>query len=150
VYICIVRRVWAGIIFSLIYAQGSATQPVPYTLADRDRLIKVESDVAALKEQIADLKAQITTTNARIDRLENRIDEIARQDENRFWVLAGLIGTLMALILWDRRQTLRPMERKIAELQSDSEKLHSLIRSLQEYARTHEELRHILQRYGLI
>jgi len=59
-------------------------QPVPYTLADRDRLIKVEAKLNALDKRVDQMDQSL---NNRIDMVEqslnNRIDKVEQSLNNR-------------------------------------------------------------------
>lgn len=138
---------------------------MPFTLADKERLIRLEAQQAALQRELVLSREQsqkemqllrelLQATNARIDNFEERTT-------NQFYALLALIGTTLALvagligfIVWDRRKALRevvsPVEAKVAELQRDRGRLESLIASLREYAQSHADLAAILQRYGLM
>ncbi|MCX7607503.1 MAG: hypothetical protein N2170_09630 [Bacteroidia bacterium] len=131
----------------LLWAQEPANQPVPYTLADRDRLIRVETELTAFKEQYRQEMAEL---RSQLARMESRSDA-------QFYTLLSLIGLMLAsiagligFILWDRRKALEPVEKEVSELRKDSIKLSRLVQSLREYARTHPDLAEILRRYELV
>ncbi|MCX8113356.1 MAG: hypothetical protein N3E49_09255 [Bacteroidia bacterium] len=120
----------------LLWAQEPANQPVPYTLADRDRLIRVEERLTSLEKEVEGIQAQLA-------RMESRND-------TQFYTLLTILVGFIAFLLWDRRKALAPMEAKVAELQKDGDKLSRLVQSLREYARTHPDLAEILRRYELV
>ncbi|MEN3040849.1 MAG: hypothetical protein ABDH66_04845 [Bacteroidia bacterium] len=131
----------------LVWAQEPANQPVPYTLADRDRLIRVEAELTAFKEQY---RQEMSELRAQLSRMESRSDA-------QFYTLLSLIGLMLAsiagligFILWDRRKSLEPVEKEVNELRKDSVRLSRLVQSLREYARTHPDLAEILRRYELV
>jgi hypothetical protein len=110
----------------LLWAQGEQT-PVPFTLADKERLIRLEAQQEAIQKEMQLLRELMQATNARIDRLEVRMAEAEKQADSHFYALLGLIGTTLALvvgligfIVWDRREALRevvsPVEEKVTEL----------------------------------
>ncbi|MCX8113355.1 MAG: hypothetical protein N3E49_09250 [Bacteroidia bacterium] len=127
----------------LLWAQEPANQPVPYTLADRDRLIRVEERLRSLEKEVEGIQAQLA-------RMESRSDA-------QFYTLLSLIGLMLAsiagligFILWDRRKALEPVQKEVNELRKDSSKLSRLVQSLREYARTHPDLAEILRQYELV
>jgi len=158
---------WVVGLWVFLWAQGEQT-PVPFTLADKERLIRLEAQQEAIQKEMQLLRELLQATNARIDglaaridRLEVRMAESEKRADSHFYALLGLIGTTLALvvgligfIVWDRRKALRevvsPVEEKVAELQRDRGRLESLIASLREYARSHADLAAILQKYGLM
>ncbi len=99
-----------------VFAQDN-NQAVPYTLADRDRLIKVETKLDALESRVDDLDKNL---NNRIDQLDktlnNRIDRLEDNFNTYFtWGFGMVLGAIFALfgfILYDRRTTLAPVKRE--------------------------------------
>jgi len=72
------------------------SREVPFTLDDRDRLIKLEERVSSTNERITSLEKSLDVKfdgiNDKFDRLYNLI----------YFILAGVFG-LIGLIMWDRR-----------------------------------------------
>ncbi len=77
-------------------------QPIPYTQADRDRMVRLETKVESLDKRIDDIHLQI-------NRLEDKFDSYF------MWgfglVLMSIFG-LIGFIIYDRRTTLAPVENK--------------------------------------
>ena len=66
-------------VISILFVAFSASliaqeQGIPYTLADRDRLIKVEEQMSSLNQRMDDMNNRIDDMNNRIDRLEDKFD----------------------------------------------------------------------------
>ncbi len=113
----------------------SYAKEVPFTLEDRDRLIRVEEGLKAV--------------NQRIDFLQNIII-------GGFGVLFSGMIALVGFILWDRRSTLAPVVRKNQELEEDllitrrrtkelEEREANLEKALREYAEQDSRLKEILR-----
>ncbi len=86
------------IIFSVLLSSSYiAAKDIPYTLDDRDMLIRVEE---GLKEG---LKEGLTGVNQRIDSLEKRVDGL----QGLMYVVIGTIIAqslaVMGFSLWDKR-----------------------------------------------
>ena len=96
------------VLFILIFPVFSqeSNQAVPYTLADRDRLIKVETKIEGLEKRVDLLDQNI---NDRIDRLEDKFDTYFTWG---FGLVLGAIFALFGFILYDRRTTLAPVKRE--------------------------------------
>ncbi len=112
------RFVGVILLLRILWGQEPALTPVPFTLADRDRLLRIEERLQALEKRIEQLEARVDRLEARIDRLEARI-EMTYPFYTLLTVLVGVLGAVVGLIgfvLWDRRATLRPLEQKLAEL----------------------------------
>ncbi|MCX8113353.1 MAG: hypothetical protein N3E49_09240 [Bacteroidia bacterium] len=142
------------LVMGWVWAQEPANQPVPYTLADRDRLIRVETELTAFKEQY---RQEMASLRGEINELRNQLSRMESRSDTQFYALLSSIGVLIAsvisligFILWDRRKALEPVEREISQLRQDTARLTRLVQSLREYARTHPDLAEILRRYELV
>ncbi len=144
------------IIFFVITAFSQENnQAVPYTLADRDRLIKVETKLDALESRVDDLNKNL---NNRIDQLDknlnNRVDQLDKNLNNRidrledkfdtyftwgFGMVLGAIFALFGFILYDRRTTLAPVKRE----------QDKLIESLRELGKEDSKIREALKKAAL-
>jgi tetrahydromethanopterin S-methyltransferase subunit G len=103
-----------------------AAKEVPYTLEDRDRLIRVEEGLKAV--------------NQRIDGLQNLIYVLIGA------VIAQTIG-IVGFTLWDRRSALAPAIRKNKELEEREEKIE---KALKEVAQKDPNVAEALKHVGLL
>ena len=139
-----------------LQAQTSrANTPVPYTLADRDRLLKVENKLELLDDRITSLEKRM---DDRITSLEKRMDErlaamqktmderFAAQDkrlDDLFTLMILLLGSMFVLfgfILWDRKSVVRPVR-------DTQEKILTVLR---EQAKDNKFLTDIMNKAGLL
>ena len=115
-------------------------QEVPYTLADRDRLIQVETKLEALDDKVdkveMNLSARMDSLNARMDRMENKFDTYFTWG---FGLVLGGIFALFGFIIWDRRTTIAPVKRE----------QDKVIEALRELGKTNEQIREALQKVAL-
>ena len=124
------------LIFALILLLGTASlslgadenQPVSFTLADRDRIVRLEEGQKSLQLQ---MDQRFSAVDRQFSDLRNLI----------YVVLAGMFG-LVGFVLWDRRTALAPAIRRQKEL-ADQEEL--IKRALQEYAKVEPRLAEILR-----
>lgn len=138
------------ILISLSVLSFSQQQEVPFTLADRDRLIQLEANLSALNNKVEKLDQNI---NKRIDNVErnfnDRIDNVERNMTNRidrlenkfdtyftwgFGLVLGAIFALFGFIIYDRRTTLAPVSNKqekilnvLKELGEDDSKMRKAL-----------------------
>jgi hypothetical protein len=77
-------------------------QELPYTIADRNRMIQVEAKVDALS-------ARFDQVDRRIDRMEDKFDTWFTRG---FGLVLGAIFALFVFIIFDRRTTLAPVKRE--------------------------------------
>jgi len=115
-------------------------QTIPYTQADRDRMVRVETKSDALDKRIDDLKSSIDArfdeVNKKIDRLDDKFDSYFRWGFGL--VLMSIFG-LIGFIIYDRRTTLAPVENKTERI----------IKSLREAAEKDPVLREALKKSAL-
>jgi len=68
------------------YAQNTdnkAITPVPFTLSDRDRLIKLEIKVSEIENQIQEIKEEQKLIRQEIKEIRQEIKEIRQESESR-------------------------------------------------------------------
>lgn len=107
---------------------------VPYTLEDRDRLIRVE---------------------ARLYEIDKRFEQIDKRFDDMFtflWILAGIFtaitGATIGFAIWDRRSMIRPFETRIREIEEG--KIDRLINSLRDIAQVDKNVADILRKHNLL
>jgi peptidoglycan hydrolase CwlO-like protein len=110
------------LLISGIYSTAQQ-QVVPYTLADRDRLIQVEANINGVRNEMGSLRNEMNSLrnemNAKFDAVNNRFDAVdAKFDamnakiDSIYWflgVVVALIIFMLGFIIWDRRTTLAPI-----------------------------------------
>ena len=93
------------LLISGIYSNAQQ-QEVPYTLADRDRIIQVEANLNGLRNE---MNAKFEAVNMRFDSLDAQFDSI-------YWILGVVVALMLFMlgfIIWDRRTTLAPINSEI-------------------------------------
>ena len=145
-----------GITFSS-YAQKQ--QPVPFTLADRDRIILTEQRINALSKSVDERFDGLSrSVDERFDGLSKSVDErfdaLNKSMEERFeaqqkqldnifslmlFLLGGIMG-LIGFIIYDRRTILRPVTKKQQQIEN----------VLIQYAKENKEFKEILKRTGIL
>lgn len=143
--------------YAQLIDEKRANTPVPFTLADRDRLIKLEVKVEEMDKKN---EAKFDALQKQIDILQKQLDEqqkqINRVQDEIHWVIGLIIG-LFVFILWDRRTYLRPLEKKVMSIEreieytkEDRNKLQQLIASLKELSKTDEKVAAVLKQFNLL
>lgn len=127
---------------------SSAMEPkdiaVPYTLEDRDRLIRVESEQKALRNE---MNAKFESIDQRFELLYDQIKDIKTFLYWGFGVLFTFMAALMGFVLWDRRTVLAPVQRKTEMVEKNNEKI---IEALQTLAKNDTKLADILRSVGIL
>ena len=124
---------------------------VPYTLEDRNRLIRVESEQKALRNEMNSLRNEMNARFESIDkRFELMYDQIKDIKTFLYWgfgVLFTFMAALMGFVLWDRRTVLTPVQRKTEMVEKNNEKI---IEALQTLAKNDTKLASILRSVGIL
>lgn len=165
------------LMISVMIAPHIHAKEVPYTLEDRDRLIRVEE---GMKEGLRAVHQRIDGVDKRIDGLDKRIDGLERSVHQRieglersvnqrieglersvnhridglqglmYVVISAVIAQTIGIIgfvLWDRRTALAPAVRKTKELEEREEMIEKI---LKEYAKQEPRLAEILKSAKLL
>jgi hypothetical protein len=140
-------------ILLLLPVPGMAeTKEIPFTLDDRDRIIRTEQKIEALNAKIDSKVEGIQgEMNARFSAVDKQFEGFRLEMNARFdqlfsflWAIIGIFTTMMVSVFgfafWDRKLSLAPMKR---------ENLKTL-NALREYAEHQPKLREILKNAGLL
>ncbi len=130
---------------SLLQAMEKA---IPFTLDDRDRIIRTEQKVESLQTE---MNLQLKATDQKIDDLRSEMNARFEAIDERFsqlfgflWAIIGIFTTMLAAVFgfafWDRKLSLAPMK---------AENLKTL-NALREFAEHQPKLREILKNAGLM
>ena len=124
------------------------TKEIPFTLDDRDRIMRTEQKVESLKtemnsrfesvdKQFNVLRAEM---NARFESIDKRFDQLF----NFLYAIIGIFTVMTASVFgfafWDRKTVVDPIKK-------DNLKTLNVLR---EYAETQPKLREILKNAGLL
>ncbi len=126
------RFLVVSLLVSFLFSVSIAKE-VPFTLEDRDRIIRLEENQKALMQRIDD-------TNRRIDDMINIM----------LWGFGVLFAGMMSLIgfvIWDRRSALAPAIRKTKELEEREEKIEKALKKL---AEKNPEVKEALKEAGIL
>jgi hypothetical protein len=138
---------------SLLPAIGQAeAKEIPFTLDDRDRIIRTEQKVEALKvgfdSRVDALDKKIDAKvdglrmemNARFESIDKRFDQLF----NFLWAFIGIFTAMMASVFgfafWDRKLSLDPIKK-------DNLRTLNVLREMAEHQ---PKLREILKNAGLM
>ena len=141
-----------------LIVMNSWAKDVPYTLEDRDRIIRMETSLKEFKESVDKRFEQI---DKRFEQVDKRFEQVDRQIERVESVLMwgfGLLFTSMlgmvGFVLWDRRTAVAPVARVLREKEEDIEELRkrerAIIDAMRDYAAGDQRLAGILKARGLL
>ena len=124
---------WIVVLFLPLLVKAEVKE-IPFTLDDRDRIIRTEQKVEALDAKV-DFKVDglRSEMNARFDQLFNFL-----------WAIIGIFTTMMISVFgfafWDRKLSLAPLKKQ------DQKILSVLV----DYSKTQPKLLEILKNAGLL
>ncbi len=121
---------------------------VPYTLEDRDRLIRVEARLYEIDKRFEQIDKRFEQIDKRFEQIDKRFDDMF----TFLWILAGIFTAMTAssigFAIWDRRSMIRPFEGRIRELEEG--KIDRLIDSLRDIAQVDKNVADILRKHNLL
>jgi len=151
------------------YAQNNidnkAITPVPFTLSDRDRLIKLEIKVSEIENQIQEIKEEQKLIRQEIKEIRQELNQEIKENRKEiigtvmtlFGILISLILGLFGFVIWDRRTFMRPIERKviileqeIVNIKEDKNKMQQIIDAFRELSKTDEKVAYLLKQFNLL
>ena len=113
---------------------------VPFTLEDRDRLIRMETTIKEFKESI----------DKRFEQVNKRFEQL----NNFLYILAGIFTSLVAVVIgfawWDRRTVIREARREAIEFMEKEGILRRLLDAFKELSREDNRLAEALRRFNLL
>jgi hypothetical protein len=131
----------------LLVGQCVWAEDVPYTLEDRDRLIRVETKIEHIDKRFEQVDKRFEQMDKRFEQVERRIERLENVMMWGFGLLFTTMIGLVGFVLWDRRTALSPAIRKNKELADKEDKIE---KALREYAYKTPELAEILRNVGLM
>lgn len=124
-------------------------EEVPFTLEDRDRLIRIETTLKEFKESVDQrfeavdrrFEESQKSIDARIAQVDQRFETFQKNMAERFddlhsfltilaAIFSGLVIAVISLVIWDRRTALAPAMRRSQELELRGDRLEQALRTL--------------------
>lgn len=139
-----------GVVTVLFFLSGLAAwaKEVPYTLEDRDRLIRIETSLREFKESVDKRIGEFReSVDRRFEQVDRRFEEII----TFMWILGSVFGGLVAvtvgIAVWDRRTALAPALRRSQQVEEREERIE---RALKELAQKDPNVAEALRHAGLL
>ena len=122
-----------------LFSQDNNT-PVSFTLGDRDRLMRNEHKIDALRTE---MNVRFESVDKQFVSVNDRISDVKEQMGFITTLLMFVLGGLMSLIgfvIYDRRTAIKPVQRS-------QEKIEDI---LVEYSKDNKKLRELLKNAGIL
>ncbi|MBM3437284.1 MAG: hypothetical protein FJY07_13845 [Bacteroidetes bacterium] len=148
------RIILAGIIVLIAGKLIAQSRDVPFTLDDRDRIIRTENEISSVRNEMNSLRNEMNSLrnemnslksemNSRFEAQNQRFESLEKQLDRIYtlmFILLGAIFTLMGYVLWDRRTTVGPVQRENRRI----------VNALIEYSKENPKLAEILRNSGIL
>ena len=131
-----------SILYIALSFSAFAQEQVPYTLDDRDRLIRVEERLNSVEKQMA----------VEFDSVDTRFTFL-------YWALSILIGLVLINLgytVWDRRTAIHPIKEKLKFIEADKDNINKKMvevdkikAALKEMGESDQKIAEILKRVAL-
>ena len=140
-----IQKIILFVTLILPFAGFAETKAMPFTLDDRDRIIRTEQKVEALNAKVDNkVDGLRNEMNTKIDGLHSEMTARFDQLFSFLWALIGIFTTMMVSIFgfafWDRKLSLAPLKKQ------DQRILSVLV----DFAKTQPKLSEILKSAGLL
>jgi len=141
------RSLFIGLLLILMgMSTGIFAEEVPFTLEDRDRLIRMETTLREFKESIDRRFEQV---DRRFEQVDKRLEFIQNLMIGMLAVFGSLCGVFVGLLLWDRK-TFKEKAKEEAVKAVEEGKLKVILESLREYANLEPGLKDALKKFNLL
>jgi hypothetical protein len=137
-----VKRVGFGFLIVLIFynATTAFSKEVPFTLEDRDRIIRLE--------------AKLDEIDKRFEQMDKRFEQIDKRFEqviSFLWILTtifiAITSATIGFAFWDRKTSLKPIEEKVT---INEKKLEHALAALRKLASVDKKVHAILKEFNLL
>ena len=142
------------ILLCLVNIGKSQTRQVPFTLDDRDRIMRTEERMEALRKEMNSRfeaqDAKFAAQDARFEALNQKMEAMNSRIDTLYWgfgILIALMIFMLGYIIYDRRTAFHPLLHKNQEL---DEKYRKLEQIMKEKAKEDSGLEDILRSAGLL
>jgi len=122
----------------------SQTKEVPFTLDDRDRIIKTEQKIESLRNE---MNIRFEAMETKFESQQLQLNDLKTLFYWGFGIIITLIIFMMGYMIWDRRTALNPVREKTFSLSNRTDKLEN---ALIELSKTDNKLAEILRTFGVL
>ncbi len=137
------KRLFFIIISLTLYGQlFSQSKEVPFTLDDRDRIMRTEVELKSLRNEMNTkfdaidskfdaINRKFDAIDSKFDAIDSKFDAINSKLDVLYWgfgIVITLILFLFAYIIVDRRKTIKPLEQDVAVVKYRQDNLSTVIK----------------------
>ena len=124
-----------------------AQEEVPFTLEDRDRLIRLEAEQKALRNEMnARFESIENEFGTKLESQQGQIDDLKIMFRWGFSILITIMLFILGYIIWDRRTALNPIRKMVEQDKIEVEKIKSVLKEMGE---SDQKIAEILKRTAM-
>ncbi len=141
------NRIFA-ILFSFLFVGQlfSQNREVPFTLEDRDRIMRTEVELKSLRKE---MNAKFEAVNSKFDAIDSKFEAINSKIDVFYWgfgIVITLILFLFGYIVFDRRTGLKPLEQDISIIKY---RQNNLSKAMSELAQVDSKFAEVMKKIAL-
>lgn len=138
------------IALTIFSAQVTFSKEVPFTLEDKERLIRIETKLQEMDKRFEQIDKRFEQIDKRIDQVDKLMDQL----QIFLWILSGIFTSLVVAVIgfafWDRRTMLREARREFAEYMEKESTLRRIHEALKYMAQNNASLGEALKKFNLL
>jgi len=135
------------IIIMLFNISAAYSKDVPYTLEDRDRIIRLEVKINEMDKRFEQIDKRFEQIDKRFDQMDKRFEQII----TFLWILTAIFIAITSATLgfafWDRKTFLKPVEEKV---NANEKKIESALAAFRKLATVDKKVYAILKEFNLL
>ena len=156
------------LLFALTLSAFPQSQGVPFTLEDRDRIMRTEEKVQSLRNEMntkfeamyskfeamdskfESIDSKFEAMDSKFEAMDTKFEAMNSKIETLYWgfgIMIALMLFLFGYIIWDRRTALNPIQNKTMNLE---ERLNKIEFAYREQAKSDPGFAKILRHAGLL
>ena len=133
---------------------SEADRAIPYTLADRDRAVRMEERLNQMDKRMDIMQEQTNQSIQLLTQATQKLsDDVSELKTTMYTSIISVILVLVGFLIWDRRAALKPMEDKInqvVETIPDKNKIEQLFKALRHLSEKDPQLASTLKQFNLL
>ncbi|MEO0215717.1 MAG: hypothetical protein ABIL70_07680 [candidate division WOR-3 bacterium] len=138
------EKIFFGLLSGIFIFSSLFAKEIPFTLEDRDRLIKIET---TLKEFQASVDKRFESIDKRFESIDKRFDQLTNIMIGIVMAFAGIVAVTIGFAIWDRKTALTPVVRMHRQLE---DRQNLIERALRELAKKEPKVAEVLKHVGFL
>ena len=141
-------------VLMLSFLTNLFAKEVPYTLEDRDRLIRLETKLEQIDTRFEQIDKRFEQIDKRFEQIDKRFEQIEKRLDQLINIFIGIVAAFAGIVavtigfaIWDRRTTLSPVINMNRELERRQDQIE---KALKEIAQKDPKFADALKHVGLL